>query len=588
MSKENEYKEIFLAEALENIGELNRLLTQFEKNPSDNKPVHAIFRITHTLKGNALGMGFDKIAELSHSLEDLFGVVREGRLTLSSDVISSVFRAVDVLGALVNALTSGADVKYKGIKTKLEVLVQRSDEVKNAVPSESEVQSNPVNVVDSNLISAAEDSLISDDDEQLHSESDDENLENKIVFSDLVQVPVRKLDNLLNLVGELIIEKDRIMAIQNGNRNDYNRLNRISSDLQYSMMDVRLVQVGFLFNKFHRVVRDAATSENKSVTLKLEGTDTEIDRNVLQVISDSLIHLIRNAVGHGIETEDERKQLDKTPEGTITLTAYSEADAVVIKIQDDGKGIDLARVRAKAIEKGIVNAEAAAQLSEQETIMLIFEPGFSTMDSVTSIAGRGVGMDVVKRALDSIAGSIHVETKLGEGSTFKLILPSSMAVKSTLLFELRDEHYAMPLSFTESVVSLYAQSIIRVGEGLVAQHLGRTISIVFLNDLFDSASDPTLERKEKIMQRGLKSVHPEQKLDIVVASHNGRSVGFVVDKLYQQKEIIEKPLSKPIDKVNFISGVSIMGNGRVCLVLNVAALVNYIFSASSRNRNAKV
>jgi two-component system chemotaxis sensor kinase CheA len=352
-------------------------------------------------------------------------------------------------------------------------------------------------------------------------------------------------------------------------------------------MDVRLVQVGFLFNKFHRVIRDAAHSEKKLVKLHLEGTDTEIDRNVLQVISDSLIHLIRNSVGHGIETPDQRTSFNKSKEGTITLKAFSESEAVIIEISDDGKGIDLERVRSKAIEKGIITKEAAKHLSVDEVIQLIFEAGFSTVDQVSAISGRGVGMDVVKKALDSIGGHIHVQTKMGEGTTFRLHLPSSMAVKSTLLFELGNTHYAMPLSYTESVVSIYAQEIYRVGNGLVATHLGKPISIVFLKDLFEEGSANITSKDEKVLQRSLNEIHPEQKLDIVVVSHNNRTVGFVVDKLLQQKEIVEKPLAKPVDKVNFISGVTILGNGGVCLVLNVATLVNYVVSLMAKGRTVK-
>ena len=181
-------------------------------------------------------------------------------------------------------------------------------------------------------------------------------------------------------------------------------------------MDVRLVQVGFLFNKFHRVVRDAATLENKQVALTLEGTDTEIDRNILQIISDSLIHLIRNAVAHGIESPEARKQAQKPVEGTITLKASNENDTVIIEIRDDGQGVAIDKVRQRAVQRGLLTAQQADQLSEEETVMLIFEPGFSTVEQVNAISGRGVGMDVVKKALDTIGGKIVVQTRAGEGS----------------------------------------------------------------------------------------------------------------------------------------------------------------------------
>lgn len=564
-TKDQEYREIFLAEALENFTEINRLLTVLEKNVTDAKAIQALFRITHTLKGNATGMGFEKIAELAHVMEDFFGEVREGRLELGSEIFSSVFKAADVLGELIDAIKTPKDVKYRGIKTKLEVYIKNAK--KDNQPTGSEPKSEAVSAEPTEVASTSAQNT------EVETEESTESSQTSVSFSDLVQVPVKKLDNLLNLVGELVIERDRIIASLAGTHsgNEYSRLNRISSDLQYSVMDVRLVQVGFLFNKFHRIVRDASNKEGKQVKLKLEGTETEIDRNILQVISDSLIHLIRNSVGHGIEKPEVRKKNGKSEEGTVTLAASSESDTVYIKIQDDGAGIDPQRIKKKAIEKGVIQAKDADLLSDSDLIMLIFEPGFSTMDQVTSISGRGVGMDVVKKALDSIGGTVQVESKLGEGSTIILSLPSSMAVKSTLLFELESQTYAIPLSYTESVISIYKSDIHKAANGLISVHLGNTIHIVFLADLFAVSKGKTNSKYEKFDK-----LHPEAKLEIVVVSFNGRRIGFIVDKLLQQKEIVEKPLRKPVDAISFLSGVTIMGNGNVCLVISIPGILNSI------------
>ncbi|MEQ9440833.1 MAG: Hpt domain-containing protein, partial [Cyclobacteriaceae bacterium] len=451
MKKEDEYKEIFLAEALDNYEELNRLITELEKRPADQSAINAIFRITHTLKGNASGMGFTGISELAHTLETLFGEIREQKITLSTDIFTALFKAIDTLGALIHALSDGSKVSYKGIKTKLEVICRQAETAPAPAPAPEPAppaaeapkkQRKPKKATTSTKTTTAKraatkttstakkasakdaaDPASPAPTEEAESKktsapqasveqavetppvaqpAPEENIpENKITFSDLVQVPVRKLDNLLNLVGELIIERDRMIAshAELHGANEYARLNRISSDLQYSVMDVRLVQVGFLFNKFHRVVRDAAALEKKQVVLKLEGNDTEIDRNILQIISDSLIHLIRNCVAHGVEAPDERKKTGKPEEGTITLRASNENDGVVIEILDDGKGVDVEKVRERGIQRGLITPEQATQLGEEETIMLIFEPGFSTVEQVNAISGRGVGMDVVKKAL---------------------------------------------------------------------------------------------------------------------------------------------------------------------------------------------
>ncbi|MFZ5999515.1 MAG: chemotaxis protein CheA [Bacteroidota bacterium] len=559
--KDNEYREIFLAEALESYTEINRLLTVLEKNVNDSKTVQALFRLTHTLKGNATGMGYDKIAELAHVMEDLFGEVRENRIQLGSEIFSSVFKAADTLGELIDAIKNPKEVKYRGIKTKLEVLIKNAKGV--TVEPATSMGHEPIETT-----AATPPPVEADDD----SAADSSN----VTFSDLVQVPVKKLDNLLNLVSELVIERDRIIAnsARTHSANEFSRLNRISSDLQYSVMDVRLVQVGFLFNKFHRIVRDAANKEGKRVQLRLEGTETEIDRNILQVISDSLIHLIRNSVGHGIEKPDQRKAKGKPEEGLVTLSATSESDTVMIKIKDDGSGIDPQRIKQKAIEKGIITAQDAAHMSDRDLIKLIFEPGFSTMDHVTAISGRGVGMDVVKKALDSIGGTIQVDSMIGEGSIFTLSLPSSMAVKSTLLFDLENQTYAIPLSYTESVISIYKSDIHKAANGLITVHLGNSIHIVFLSDLFAQSSG-----KSRKKYQTFDSLHPEEKLEVVVVSFNGQRVGFIVDKLLQQKEIVEKPLRKPFDNVTFLSGVTILGNGNVCLALNIPGILNSMLSS---------
>jgi two-component system, chemotaxis family, sensor kinase CheA len=306
----------------------------------------------------------------------------------------------------------------------------------------------------------------------------------------------------------------------------------------------------------------------------------------LQVISDSLIHIVRNAVGHGVESPEERVAAGKPAEGTVWLTARGETDSVIIEIKDDGKGLNYDRIKAKAIAKGLATAEDLERMTQDELSLLIFEPGFSTMDQVTAIAGRGVGMDVVRKTLDSIGGEIKVSSEAGIGTTIQLTLPSSMAVKSCLLFELKEEVYAIPLAYTESVISLYRSSIHKAGGGLVASHLGKNIAIVFLKDVFDY--DPAMVgQSNNALQKAYDSVHPEEKLDIVVVTFNNRTVGFVVDKLLQQKEIVEKPLMKPVDKIKFIGGFTILGSGNVCLVLNVPFILHFIFSLSSQGRSSK-
>lgn len=566
MNSEEEYKELFLAEAHESHEELNKLFTVLEKDVAGKSVIDAIFRITHTLKGNAMGMGFTQIAELSHVLEDIFGAAKQGALTIDAELFQMLFNGVDKLGQLINSIQSGERVNYKGIKTKLEVTLKNR---KGTVETVQDVRGEEtVPETDTAMLNLAVEHLEEEPEEEENEESDFQ-----IKLNDVVQVPVRKLDSLLNIVGELIIEKDSLtskFAGLAGNRgSDLARLHRITSDLQYGVMDVRLIQVGFLFNKFHRIVRDVASIEGKQVNLVLEGTEIEIDRNVIKVMSDSLVHLVRNAVSHGIESPDERVKAGKPVTGTIWLKASNEKDTVFIEVKDDGGGIDGARIKQKAIEKGLLHREHEALISETDAINFIFEPGFSNADTITAVSGRGVGMDVVKRATESIGGKIDVTTTVGQGSKFVLSLPSSMAVKSALLFELDAQEYAIPLNYTEAVVSLRRSEMHLVNTGLVANYLDKTISVVFLRDLFADSG------------KGLSSytgaASDNDKCEVIIVSHGGKLVGFVVDKLLQQKEIVEKTLSEPVAQLELISGATILGNGNVCLVLDIANILRKLF-----------
>ena len=593
-SRDDELKQIFYAEALDQFEELNRLFIVLEKNHEDKQSVNAIFRITHTLKANAAGMGFDGIATLSHLLEDIFSELKNGRLSLNQDTFNDLFRANDKLGELIDAITTEKEVRYKGLVTKLKVILSESrgeDRVQKAsrdyvsereaeqgeettVPQEGEGIENVEEAVQ-NVESFQEEKPM----EVASTEEPpvEETSGPKIAFSDLIQVPVQKLDNLLNLVGELAIEKDRIAANHKGRGSEYARLYRVTSDLQYSVMGVRLVQVNVLFQKFHRIVRDVAALESKKVNLVLEGTEIEIDRNILQIISDSLIHLVRNAISHGVETTEERKQQGKPETGTLTLSASNEKDHVVINVIDDGKGIDAAAIRKKVIAKGMLPERSALQTSDQDIVKFIFEPGFSSVEKVTQISGRGVGMDVVKKALDSIGGKIDLSTEKGKGTTFRLLLPSSMAVKNALLFELNTAEFAIPLSFTEAVVSLYKKDVHKVSGGLVSSYLNQNMSVIFLKDIFNLKNIEDL-KEPHVLHESFDQVDENSKLNIIIVKFNERLVGLVVDKLLQQKEIIEKTLSQPVDNAYFISGATILGNGNVCLVLDIPGTLNILFN----------
>ncbi|MBD2767965.1 chemotaxis protein CheA [Hymenobacter sp. BT664] len=535
-TRDQEYRELFMAEALEYYDSMSRHLSELERNPNSGPALNELFRLMHNLKANARAMGFNDLGEVAHHLEALFGLIRDQERAFSGSLIRVVFAGVDVLGNMIRAVGASQPLPdVTGLLANLDRLVRGEEPV-------------------------LEDEETGDSDEEAS---------RKMELSDLVYIQVKKLDNLLNLVGELVIDRDRIMTLAQEIDNPAllataQHLFRISDDLQYSVMDARLVGVGVLLNKFPRVVRDVAAAEGKQVELTMSGQDVQIDRNILQIITDALLHLVRNAVSHGLEATDQRRQAGKPAVGQLALSALTERDDVLIQVRDDGQGIDTEAVRRKAVERGLVGARAAAALDEQAVWAFLFEPGFSMAREVTDISGRGVGLDVVKLALDSLGGQLRVESKLGLGTTFTLVLPTSIAVKGALLVEVDERPYAIPLLHTDTVLALHPGQISVVGGVLVTQFHEQTVPLVPLRQLLHDEGDEPLPPATKADLHG-----PQQ---VLVVNYNNRRLGLLVDRFMRQQNIVIKPLSKPLDTIDLFGGVTLLGSGQVCLVLDVPAL----------------
>ena len=541
-SREQEYRELFMAEALEYYDAMSRHLSELERNPQDGAALNELFRLMHNLKANARAMGFVDMGEVAHKMETLFGQIRGQERTFTGSLVTLTFQAVDILGNMIRAVGSGQETAdAKPLLENLDRLIKGEEPLTTAAaPTEEEV---------------------------------DADASRKLELSDLVYIPVKKLDNLLNLVGELVIDRDRILtlATELGNpalQATARHLFRISDDLQYSVMDVRLVGVGVLLNKFPRVVRDVAATENKQVELTLAGQDVQIDRNVLQLITDALLHLVRNGVSHGLEDPATRQAAGKPPVGRLRISALTERDDVLLQVQDDGRGINTEAVRQKAIRKGVVTAEVAATLDEQGVWALLFEPGFSMAEKITDISGRGVGLDVVKLAIDSLGGRLRVASELGKGTTFTLVLPTSIAVKGALLVELDERAYAVPLLHTDTVLALPNEEIFAVGGLLMTRVQDENVPLIPLRQLLYSEGDEPLPRATRA------DLPPDAgyQHQVLVVSYNNRRLGLLVDRFLRQQNIVVKSLSKPLDTIDLFGGVTLLGSGQLCLVLDVPAL----------------
>jgi len=390
------------------------------------------------------------------------------------------------------------------------------------------------------------------------------------VVEQTIRVDVKRLDHLMNLIGELVLAKNRLIKINDDVEERYEgeefleELNQVVSivslvttDLQIAVMKTRMLPVGKVFNKFPRMIRDLTRELNKKMELEISGEETELDKSIVEEIGDPLVHIIRNSCDHGIEMPDVRLAAGKPEVGTISLKAYNEGNAIVIQIDDDGKGLDAEMLKAKSLEKGVITEKEAEIMSEKEAFALIFKPGFSTAASVTSVSGRGVGMDVVKTNIEKLNGIIDIESTIGKGTSLKLKIPLTLAIIQALLVGVQEEHYAIPLASVLETVRISKDEIFSVENRSVLRLRNEVLSLVHIGDIFEV---------ERILDS---SEHAY----VVVLGLGSSKIGLIVDSLIGQEEIVIKSLGDYLTGVEGIAGATIRGDGGVTLIVDVAALM---------------
>ncbi len=378
-----------------------------------------------------------------------------------------------------------------------------------------------------------------------------------------VRVDIEKLDTLMNLVGELVTNKVRLEQIGMTHRlteltETLEQMDRVTTDLQSVVMKVRMVPVSQVFNRFPRMVRDLAKELNKDINLTIEGEDTELDRTVIDEIGDPLMHLLRNSLDHGVEHPDDREAKGKPRTGEVGLIARHEGNNVVIMVTDDGSGINADKIRNKAVEKGMISREDADALPDADAVRLIFLPGFSTAETITDVSGRGVGMDVVRSKIESLGGHVDVETKIDEGSVFKIKLPLTLAIIQAMLVKVQDEMYAIPLGSIDSTLNITPDDIKTVQNKEVIVLRGQIIPIARLNEVL---SVPQGQSNE------------EDDIFVVVVHVGDHKIGIVVDNLIGQQEIVIKTLGKLLSGLKMLAGATVLGDGHVAMILDVSALM---------------
>jgi two-component system, chemotaxis family, sensor kinase CheA len=552
MSELDEVMREFLIECHENLDQLDRDLVILEQDPRHRDVLANIFRTIHTIKGTSGFFDFHTLGAITHSGENLLSKLRDGALLVTPDITGGLLALVDAVRALLARIESSGkegDADYSALVARLDRLqVPPTRTVAPPTPEPAEVAAQDVvgGITETNI-----------------------------------RVDVGLLDRLMNLVGELVLTRNQILQHASGHKDPVflgtsQRLNLITTELQEGVMKTRMQPISTIWSKFPRVVRDLAVTCGKQVRLTLEGKETELDKSIIEAVKDPLTHLVRNAIDHGIECPADRVARGKPAEGHLCLRAFHEGGQVNIEVTDDGGGIDPIRVRDKAIERGLVSREQAARMTERELLQLIFLPGFSTAATVTSVSGRGVGMDVVKTNVERISGSIDLQSRPGRGATVRIKIPLTLAIIPALLVHSGGDCYAIPQISLLELVRLEREQARRSIESLhgapVYRLRGRLLPIVYFNRELCVADAPEAKDADAV--------------NIVVLQADGRPFGLVVDGVSDTEEIVVKPMCKQLKGVPIYAGATILGDGRVALILDVLGLAQHAgVVAEIRDRN---
>ncbi|MEM7349661.1 MAG: chemotaxis protein CheA [Acidobacteriota bacterium] len=535
----------FLVESEESFGTMEEALVVLEKEPQNDEALAGVFRVAHTLKGTAAMFEFTGVERFGHAVEELLVVVRQGAIAASEEVVSLLFHAIDALRRLIAEAVAGRHE----LPADVEGLLHRFEEVVGGVSAMEVPPGGPRFEAESSASLSEEypEETTTFETQPTHG-----------VMS--LRVGLDKLDRLLDLVGEIKISRDRlarVLEVPGGPsglaRDLLSDSDGLQVELQQLVMQLRMVPLGPTFRRYRRVVRDLARARDKSARLVIEGEDVEVDAAVIEGLRDPLTHMVRNAVDHGVETPAKRRAAGKDPTAIVRLSARHEAGSIVVELSDDGAGIDWQEVVERARQAGLVEAEQS--LTEAEKEQLVFEPGLSTAERVTEISGRGVGMDVVRRSVEALRGSITVSSASGAGTVLTLRVPLTLAVIEGLAVRVAEESFFIPIDSVIESVELPGPAWQRTDRQGVIDLRGEAVPWVRLRSLFD-----------------LEGELPERENVVVVERHR-KLAGLVVDDLISQGQAVIKPLSKLFSGLPGISASTILGDGKVALILDVAALL---------------
>ncbi len=595
-SEDAEVLQEFFIESFELIEELDQDLVTLEETPDDADLLNKIFRAAHTLKGSSSFLGFQEISQVTHRVEDIFNKLRKGEMSPSPEVMDVVLDAVDRVRKLLEAAQSGTPgpavddllaalaqvLEGGGQRRKLgEILVQ--DEgvdptaVERALAEKKPDQPLGEALVERKVVApeAVHRSLA-----KQKTPAGPAKKAQAAHVEQTIRVDVGRLDDLMNLVGELVLAKNWLARVRGEMDERWGgeelveelgetsaQVDLVASDLQMAVMKTRLMPIGKVFRKFPRMVRDLCRSMNKEIRLELQGENTELDKSVVEVIGDPLVHLIRNAADHGVEAPEDRVKAGKPREGRVRLSAWHEGNHIVVSIEDDGAGMDPEVLKAKAVEKGVLSPAEASTMSARDAFNLIFAPGFSTAKKVTNVSGRGVGMDVVRTNIQKLNGLIDIDSSPGEGTTVKVRIPLTLAIIQALLVRSRQEVYAVPLVSVVETVRIQPDEVKSVDGFPVLRLRNQVIPLIRMDQLFRVPEGPVDTEREYVVILGLAE----------------KRVGLVVDGLVGEEEVVIKSLGRYLTDTPAIAGATIRGDGRVTLIVDV----NQVLDLAAKDRNGR-
>jgi two-component system, chemotaxis family, sensor kinase CheA len=614
----------FLVESYENLDRLDRELVGLEKNPDDRDALASVFRTIHTIKGTCGFLGFNKLEAVAHVGENLLTRLRDRQFTLTPEITTALLSMVDAVRQMLSQIEASGHEGERDDSVLIATLTRLLQPA--AAPAQSEVAAAPASapeatdvplndvplsdvplnigdilmqragVTPAALLLAAEKQKEGDPRrigeilvEQGAARPADvvdalriqQSSRGTAVADSTVRVNVGLLDKVMNLVGELVLARNQVLQFANrikdtGFLASSQRLNLITTELQEGIVKTRMQPIGNIWSQFPRTVRDVALGCGKEVAIEMKGKETELDKTIIEAIKDPLTHLVRNSVDHGIELPEDRVKAGKNRTGRLTLRAFHEGGQVNIEIGDDGAGLNADRIRNKAVERALITAEQASRMTEPEIFNLIFQPGFSTAEKVTNVSGRGVGMDVVKTNVEEIGGTVDVQSTLGLGTTVRVRIPLTLAIIPALVVTCGGDRYAIPQVSLLELVRLTGDQIragIEMVHGAPVHRLrGRLLPLVYLS------------RELKLAADASPAIVKDGAVNIVVLHADERQFGLVVEQIHDTEEIVVKPLRKQLKTVKIFAGSTIMGDGKVALILDVLGLAQ-LAGVVTENRN---